>query len=81
MFMDVYSRFFRYFSIFLSNNRNFFLDFRWKQIIMPGTTVKDVDQDKIVQGVALFLKKSGKLKVKLIVFELSVIECVNVNSF
>lgn len=30
---------------------------------MPGTTVKDVDQDKIVQGVALFLKKSGKLKV------------------
>lgn len=31
--------------------------------IMPGQTVKDVDQDKIVQGVALFLKKSGKLKV------------------
>lgn len=30
---------------------------------MPGTTVKDVDQDKIVQGVALFLKKSGKLKI------------------
>ncbi|XP_070494749.1 small ribosomal subunit protein eS19A [Chironomus tepperi] len=30
---------------------------------MPGLTVKDVDQDKIVQGVALFLKKSGKLKV------------------
>lgn len=30
---------------------------------MPGTTVKDVDQDKIVQGVAQFLKKSGKLKV------------------
>jgi small subunit ribosomal protein S19e len=28
-----------------------------------GVTVKDVDQDKIVQGVALFLKKSGKLKV------------------
>ncbi|XP_063708286.1 small ribosomal subunit protein eS19A [Culicoides brevitarsis] len=30
---------------------------------MPGVTVKDVDQDKIVKGVALFLKKSGKLKV------------------
>ncbi|XP_055536012.1 40S ribosomal protein S19a isoform X1 [Wyeomyia smithii] len=30
---------------------------------MPGITVKDVDQDKVVQGVALFLKKSGKLKV------------------
>lgn len=30
---------------------------------MPGLTVKDVDQDKIVQGVAIFLKKSGKLKV------------------
>lgn len=30
---------------------------------MPGTTVKDVDQDKIVHGVALFLKKGGKLKV------------------
>lgn len=30
---------------------------------MPGVTVKDVDQDKIVEGVALFLKKSGKLKV------------------
>lgn len=30
---------------------------------MPGQTVKDVDQEKIVQGVALFLKKSGKLKV------------------
>jgi small subunit ribosomal protein S19e len=30
---------------------------------MPGTTVKDVDQDKIVTGVAVFLKKSGKLKV------------------
>lgn len=30
---------------------------------MPGLTVKDVDQDKIVHGVALFLKKSGKLKV------------------
>ncbi|XP_055596730.1 40S ribosomal protein S19a-like [Uranotaenia lowii] len=30
---------------------------------MPGITVKDLDQDKVVQGVALFLKKSGKLKV------------------
>jgi small subunit ribosomal protein S19e len=30
---------------------------------MPGTTVKDVDQDKVVVAVALFLKKSGKLKV------------------
>uniref|UniRef100_A0A182PJA5 Uncharacterized protein n=1 Tax=Anopheles epiroticus TaxID=199890 RepID=A0A182PJA5_9DIPT len=30
---------------------------------MPGITVKDVDQDKVVEGVALFLKKSGKLKV------------------
>ncbi|XP_058128727.1 small ribosomal subunit protein eS19A [Anopheles ziemanni] len=30
---------------------------------MSGITVKDVDQDKVVEGVALFLKKSGKLKV------------------
>lgn len=30
---------------------------------MPGVTVKDVDQDKVVTGVAQFLKKSGKLRV------------------
>ncbi|XP_055695740.1 40S ribosomal protein S19a [Lutzomyia longipalpis] len=30
---------------------------------MPGVTVKDVDQHKIVRAVASFLKKSGKLKV------------------
>lgn len=30
---------------------------------MPGTTVKDVEQDKVVVAVALFLKKSGKLKL------------------
>lgn len=30
---------------------------------MPEITVKDVGQHKVVQGVALYLKKSGKLMV------------------
>lgn len=35
----------------------FLLGFVLFPVQMPGITVKDVDQDKVVQGVALFLKK------------------------
>ncbi|XP_026477987.1 40S ribosomal protein S19a-like [Ctenocephalides felis] len=30
---------------------------------MPSVTLKDVEQDKVVKAIAVFLKKSGKLKV------------------